>query len=693
MNNTLNPNHLINEQSPYLLQHAYNPVDWYPWCNEAFEKAELEDKPVFLSIGYSTCHWCHVMERESFEDIKVAEILNKYFVSIKVDREERGDIDSIYMMVCQLMNGSGGWPLTIFLTPDKKPFFAGTYFPKENRFGRIGFIELINSIQNAWINNKNEIISSANELSNSLQQIYSYKSHSVIEENILDKTFEYFDKRFDNEFGGFGSAPKFPSPHNLMFLLRYWKKTENDKSLSMVTKTLQSIYSGGIYDHIGFGLHRYSTDRFWLVPHFEKMLYDQALMIIAYSEAFQVTHNNEFKKAAEEIIHYVLRDLKSDNGSFYSAEDADSEGMEGKFYLWTKEEITTVLNKKEAELFLDIYGVTAEGNFIDEVTKTKNGFNILHIEKSISQLSKLYGKSEEVICNDINSIRNKLFIHRKKRIHPFKDDKILTDWNALMIAALSIAGRIFNDEYYIQEAINSINFINKNLVTENNILLHRYRNNKADINGNLDDYAFLIWAAIELYQSTFDMKYVNQAIELTNHTLNHFWDNNSGGFFLTAVYSEKLIVRTKEIYDGAIPSGNSVMALNLIRLARITSDNKYEEYVHNLFKTFSGTVKQSPASSSFLLTAFQYLISPSHEIIISCKKYSTETANIIRELNNAFIPNKVVILKTEQNKLPFDYLDNYSTENNYPTIYVCKNYKCSLPVHSVNDVLKLLNEN
>ncbi len=443
------PNRLINETSPYLLQHSNNPVDWYPWCDEAFQKAADEDKPVFLSIGYSTCHWCHVMEKESFEDEEVADLMNNVFVSIKVDREERPDIDHIYMMVCQMMTGSGGWPLSIIMTPDRKPFFAGTYFPKENRYGRIGFKELIRSIDNVWKTKRNDIIESADDITNYLKQIYRKDSAANITEEIVDKAFDHFAKRFDDQYGGFGSSPKFPSPHNLMFLLRYWKKTGNQLALEMVTKTLTNMRMGGIYDHVGFGFHRYSTDKEWLVPHFEKMLYDQAMLIIIYSEAYTATGNCEFNKTAEEIIEYLLRDMDADNGGFYSAEDADSEGEEGKFYVWTKSELLDILGTEDADFATRLFNTTETGNFLEESTKKYNGTNILHLKKPLMNLSEDLGITYDELNLKIESIRKKLYDYRKNRILPFKDDKILLDWNALMIAALSIAGRSFNNKKYI----------------------------------------------------------------------------------------------------------------------------------------------------------------------------------------------------------------------------------------------------
>ncbi|HSP88797.1 MAG TPA: thioredoxin domain-containing protein, partial [Ignavibacteriaceae bacterium] len=445
------PNRLIKEKSPYLLQHAYNPVDWFPWNNEAFNKAKETDKPVFLSIGYSTCHWCHVMEKESFEDEEIAELMNDAFVSIKVDREERPDIEAIYMSVCQMLTGSGGWPMTIVMTPEKKPFFAGTYFPKESRFGRPGIKELIPRLKELWQTKRNEIINSSEEISSAVISSSSFKEGIPLKENIFHIAFKEFEERFDDEFGGFGNAPKFPTPHNLMFLLRYWKRYNNSSALEMVEKTLTHMRMGGIYDHIGFGFSRYSTDQEWLVPHFEKMLYDQALLVLTYIEAYQVTKNDFYKDSAEEILTYVIRDMTSSEGGFYSAEDADSEGEEGKYYLWTTDEIKQIL-KDDTNLFLKYFNIKEEGNWIDSVHGIKSNTNITHLKKSVKDFSAETELSEKEFKEKLETARQKLFAERGKRIHPYKDDKILTDWNGLMISAFAKAAQVFNKNIYSETA-------------------------------------------------------------------------------------------------------------------------------------------------------------------------------------------------------------------------------------------------
>ncbi len=678
-------NRLISEKSPYLLQHSLNPVDWYPWGDEAFEKAKREDKPIFLSVGYSTCHWCHVMERESFEDQETANLMNQVFVSIKVDREERPDIDNIYMMVCQMMTGSGGWPLSVIMTPDKKPFYSGTYFPKESRYGRIGFKDLIRSIDEAWKSKRAEIEKSSIEITNHLHESYSSNSTKKIETKIFNEAFKNFEERFDSTHGGFGSAPKFPSPHNLMFLLRYWKRTGIQKALDIVTKTLTEMRRGGIYDQIGFGFHRYSTDSKWLVPHFEKMLYDQALLTMAYTEAYQATGITEFGKTADEIITYILRDMTSPGGGFYSAEDADSEGIEGNFYVWTRDELINLFGKKDAELISKFYNTSREGNFQEEATRAFSGANIFHLTDS---------SAIDIQDNDrFTTIRTKLFEHRENRVHPYKDDKILTDWNGLMIAALAKAGRVFDNPTYISAAERAVAFINDHLTTPDGKLIHRYRNGDSGITANLDDYAFIVWALLELYESTFKVNYLEQAIQLTEISIQHFEDNKNGGFFFSPDYGEQLIVRTKEYYDGAIPSGNSVFAQNLLRISRITADSKYENLADKLFTSASSILSKNPQAFTQFLSAFDFANGPSYEVIVAGDFENLAVRNILSGLSGRFIPNKTVILaqgKNHPQSLNYNYLDSYTMINKQPAIYICKNFVCSLPTTDINEAFKQL---
>jgi uncharacterized protein YyaL (SSP411 family) len=686
------PNKLINEQSPYLLQHAYNPVQWYPWSEEAFKKARVENKPIFLSIGYSTCHWCHVMEKESFEDEEVAKLMNEEFVSIKVDREERPDIDGIYMTVCQMLTGSGGWPLTIVMTPDKKPFFAGTYFPKLSRYGRAGMMDLIPQLSELWRSKKEDILNSAEEILNALFNSSKFSGKEILSSEILDQAFDELSKRFDSEKGGFGKSPKFPTPHNLTFLLRYWKKNKNEQALLMVEKTLKEMRLGGIYDHVGFGFHRYSTDSKWLVPHFEKMLYDQALLAIAYTEAYQATKNELYKNTVKEIIEYVSRDMRSKKGGFYSAEDADSEGEEGKFYLWKVEEVRNIL-KEDAALFLDIFSCEAEGNWTDPMHGKKVGTNILHLQTTLEEYCSKNNLSAGKLEIKIALAQKQLLEAREKRIHPHKDDKVLTDWNGLMISAFAKAAQAFDEKKYIEIAESAIEFILDKLTTQDGRLLHRYRNGKVDIAGNLDDYAFLIAALLDLYETTFSVEYLSKALELQNDLIKYFWDEKDGGFFFTASDSEKLLVRQKEIYDGAIPSGNSAALLNLIRLYRFTGKIEFEDKALHLIKTFSRLIKTSPSAYTQFLSALDFYLGPSKEILLvgNDDEKIKIFLGILREI---FIPNKVILFKnagTEELLLQAaEFTKAYRSLNGEAEVYICENFSCKLPVDTEAGLKDLL---
>ncbi|HLE24684.1 MAG TPA: thioredoxin domain-containing protein [Thermodesulfobacteriota bacterium] len=689
------PNRLINEKSPYLLQHAYNPVDWYPWGAEAFEKAKRENKPIFLSIGYSTCHWCHVMERESFEDPEVAKLMNEVFVSIKVDREERPDIDSIYMTVCQMMTGSGGWPLTIIMTPDKKPFFAGTYFPKESRFGRIGMTQLVPRIKEIWTTKRDEIVNSANQITSALQQATKESLGDKLDEFTLRVAYNQLAERFDTMHGGFGRAPKFPTPHNLLFLLRYWKRASNEDALEMVENTLQAMRLGGIYDHVGFGFHRYSTDAEWFLPHFEKMLYDQALLAMAYIEAYQVTGKEEYKKAAREIFTYVLRDMTSPQGGFYSAEDADSEGEEGKFYLWTEEEIRAVLGKEEADLTIDVFNVEEGGNFSEEATGRSTARNILHLKKSIPAIASQLKISEQELEQRLEAAREKLFSVREKRIHPHKDDKILTDWNGLMIAALAKGAQVLNEPKYGEAAKRAVDFILKNLRKPDGRLLHRYRDGQAAIPAHVDDYAFFTWGLLELYEATFDVNYLQTSIDLNRDLITHFWDDINGGFYFTADDGENLLLRNKEIYDGAIPSGNSAAMLNLLRLDRITTNSNFEEMAEKIGSAFSKTIKQFPAAHTELMVALDFGVGPSYEVVIVGDSQADDTKAMIKAIRRQFVPNKVVLLRQTEKEEPdiiriAEFTKSQLSLEGKATAYVCLNYVCKLPTTDISKMLEFL---
>ena len=681
-------NRLAKESSPYLLQHKNNPVDWYPWGDEAFQKATELNRPIFLSIGYSTCHWCHVMEEESFEDEQVAQLLNDNFISIKVDREERPEIDHLYMTVCQAMTGKGGWPLTIIMTPDKYPFFAGTYFPKKGRMGRPGMIELLPAIADAWVNKKGELIQSANQIKKYLIDSNNKKMGDQLNQTILTNTNSQFINRYDKTHGGFGVKPKFPSPHNLIYLLRYHNMSGDKTSLLMVEKTLQEMRLGGIFDHVGFGFHRYSTDREWILPHFEKMLYDQAMLTLAFTEAYQITNNQLYKDTAEEILHYVQRDMTDKRGGFYSAEDADSEGEEGLFYLWTIEEIKNILNNEESELLINTYGLDLEGNYKDEATGKKTEKNILYLKKSISN-----AKSK----NRLNDISKKLYVAREKRIHPLKDDKILTDWNGLMIAAFAKAGDVFNSDDYIQQAEKSAQFILKNLTDNNGRLLKRYRNGNAGLDAHLDDYAFFIWGLLELYEATFNVTYLTEAIQLSNIMVEEFWDINNGGFFLGSENSEKLIVRAKTGYDGAMPSGNSVAAMNCSKLNRITGETKWAEISDKIFMTFSNEIQKTPSGYASMVNAFLFNVDSPKEIVIVGSSKDDKTKKAIEKIKSEYVPSKVIIFKDTDDKLnklsPLaKWTVTQETIDEKTTFYICQDFACKIPTTDLDLALKFINE-
>jgi uncharacterized protein YyaL (SSP411 family) len=675
-------NRLIHEKSPYLLQHADNPVDWYPWGDEAFERALSENKPVFLSIGYSSCHWCHVMEHESFEDAEVAAAMNAAFVNIKVDREERPDIDDVYMTVAQMMTGRGGWPLNVVMTPQKVPFFAATYIPKENRWGQVGMLTLIREIQGRWKSKRQELLNIGGQVTSALEQMQRDTSGADMDEGILDKTFQQLAGRFDAQHGGFGSRPKFPTPHNLLFLLRYWRRTGNSQALRMVEQTLQAMRQGGVFDQIGFGFHRYSTDAEWLLPHFEKMLYDQALLTMAYTEAYQATGNATYRRTAEQILTYVLRDMRGPSGGFFSAEDADSEGEEGKYYLWTLDELRQILGP-DADLVVAVCGVRSDGNFADEATGKRTGSNILHLGEALSEMAARLGMPEEELSERVDGARQALFAHREERVHPLKDDKVLTDWNGLMIAALAKAARTFGSEAYAQAAAKAVGFSLSTLVREDGRLLHRYRDGEAAVLAYAADYAFLTWGLLELYEATFDTHYLNQAIRLNEAMLEHYWDEEGGGLFSTADDGEALLVRQKEVYDGAIPSANSVAMLNLLRLARLTAQPELERRAAEIGRAFSGSVSPNPGAHTQLMMAVDFAVGPSLEVVIAGELGADDTEVMLQTLTTEYVPNKVVVHRPEGEAAEIirlaPYAEFQTRHHGQATAYVCRNHTCEFP--------------
>lgn len=677
------------------MQHAYNPVDWYPWGEEAFEKAKNENKPIFLSIGYSTCHWCHVMAHESFENEDVAELMNRAFVNIKVDREERPDIDNVYMTVCQIILGRGGWPLNIIMTPNKKPFFAGTYIPKNSRFNQTGMLELVQRIEEIWNRQQEEVLESAEKITSTIQNMISQSAGEEIEERILGEAYEELLSSFDTEYGGFEIAPKFPTPHKIFFLLRYWRRSGNPEALHMVEHTLENMYQGGIHDHLGSGFHRYSTDRMWVVPHFEKMLYDQALIAAAFTEAYQVTGKEIYKETAEGTLNYVLRDLTSSEGGFYCGEDADVEGEEGTYYLWTLKEIKETLDPEESELIIKVFNLKEEGNFEEEIRGRKTGTNLFYMSQFPEVLAARFNISSEEFERRIKKAKAKLLDVRNERKRPAKDDKILTDWNGLMIAAFAKAFQAFGEEKYLKAAEKAADFILNTLYNSQKGLFHRYRDRHAGISGNADDYAFLIHGLLELYESGFELRYLKAALSLNKVLLERFWDPVNGGLFFTAIDNEPLIFRQKEFSDAAIPSGNSVEMLNLLRLSRITANPELDDIAAGMEKAFSKLLLKIPSGYTQFLSALDFRLGPSYEVVISGNSNSVDTINMLEELWTYFIPNKVLVFRPEESNSEITVLATYTKSqipiNGKTTAYVCQNYECQLPTTEINEMLKMLN--
>ena len=672
-------NRLAREKSPYLLQHKDNPVDWYAWSEEAFEAAQAQDKPIFLSIGYATCHWCHVMAHESFEDDEVARLMNQAFINIKVDREERPDVDQIYMTVCQMATGRGGWPLTVVLTPDKRPFYVATYLPKEGRGGRPGMLELVPALERAWAERREEVVESAASITEALEQAVELPaSEGLPDASILEDAYTALASRFDERFGGFGSAPKFPTPHNLFFLLRYAARTGDSDALAIVNLTLRRMRSGGIFDQLGFGFHRYSTDQKWLLPHFEKMLYDQALLLMAYAEAFQVTGDDVFRQTAREIVEYVSRDMLDEDGAFYSAEDADSEGEEGKFYIWTTAEVQEVLSADDAGFVINRFGMLEGGNFEDEATRQFTGANVLHPED--------LDEWDEDDRRRWESIRREMLDHRLSRVRPLLDDKILTDWNGLMIASLAYAGRVLRDDEYIGKAEAAARFILEKMYRDGS-LLHRYRDGEAAINGNLDDYAFMVWGLLELYHATFDEAWLETAIDLQHRQFELFEDAERGGFFFTPEGGEDLLVRQKEYGDGAVPSGNSISLLNLMRLGRLTGEGRYEESATALVRSVSGLLEQIPSAMTGLLIGLDFWLGPSQEIVVVAGDGEEAMLDVLRD---TYLPRAVVLSKNAANADRITRMAPFTSDQHAvdgrATAYVCSNFACQAPVTTTDDL-------
>ncbi len=682
-------NRLAEEKSPYLLQHADNPVDWYPWGEEAFDRARDEGKPVFLSVGYSTCHWCHVMARESFEDEEVAEVLNRLYVPVKVDREERPDVDQIYMAACQALTGQGGWPLSVFLTPEGKPFYAGTYFPKSGRLGRPGFVELLEQMALKWNTERETVLKAAEQLTAALEEPAGHvEAEARPGLEILEAGYRHHVQSFDPHWGGFGRAPKFPTPHHLTFLMRWHCRAEDSAALAMVEKTLEAVRRGGIFDHIGLGFHRYSVDRKWSVPHFEKMLYDQALMAVAYAEAFQLTRRPFYARVLREILTYVLRDMASPEGGFYAAEDADSEGQEGLFYVWRPEQVAGELGSDLGELFCEYYNITREGN-------QENGSSIPRVTTPLEEFAGRKGLDPEDLSRRFEEARERLFQARAKRVHPFKDDKILTAWNALMIAGLAKAGQVLGESGYNEAAARGYEFIESKLKNGDR-LRRRYRDGEAAHAGCLDDYAHLVWGLIELYEATFDIRYLEDALALNRTMIELFWDRDRGGLFYSGEEDTTLVQRQKVIYDGAMPSGNSVAALNLIRLGRMTGRVELEEYADKILKAFAGRVCSTPMAHAHFMAAVDFAAGPSLEMVIA-EHSPGDGLGMLEAVRRRFIPNKVLMLKPTgaagdrlAELAPFTA--SMTPREERAAFYLCRGYACSNAVTDPDSLEEILKE-
>lgn len=687
-------NRLGKEKSPYLLQHKNNPVDWYPWSEEAFEKARAEEKPVFLSVGYSTCHWCHVMARESFEDETVASLMNEAFVNIKVDREERPDIDHTYMTVCQMLTGEGGWPLTIIMTPEKKPFYAATYLPKERRFNRPGMMEIVPRIRHLWQAEREQILASAENISRGFSRVLEMPGGGEPDESLIHQARKRLEERFDPVHGGFEKAPKFPSPHLLLFLMQYSSTFRDEKALDMCRQTLEKMRLGGIYDQIGFGFHRYATDPAWRVPHFEKMLYDQALLMLVYAEGWRLTGDPFFRQTVHEIASYLSERLTSGDGGFYSAEDAESEGIEGKYYLWELKEIGEILDPADAALVAELFNLEPDGNYLDEATRSRTGLNLLWMEKRPEEFAAERGVSSGTFTVKLEKIRRLLEERRSERPRPRLDDKILTDWNGLMIAALARSGSILENDTLTDSAVAAWNFLSDRLIDEKSgTLLHRYRDGEAAIPGLATDYASLIWGAIELSQATLDPLWLERAIRLNRMFLDRFWDPE-GGFFLTGEGVEAPLGRQKEIYDGAIPSSNSIAAMNLIRLSRLTGEPDLEEKAGLLFRTFSAVLSSAPDGVTHCLQALIHAVKPSAEVVICGHPEDPEVLRMIRTVRTELKEPYVMLLKSVENRERLSRMAPYTEAfplNDAPSAWFCRNFRCEMPVHTAAGLRELFN--
>ena len=669
------PNRLINETSPYLLQHANNPVDWYPWGEEALGRARDEDKPILLSIGYSACHWCHVMERESFENDAIAELMNQHFVNIKVDREERPDLDAVYMEAVQMLTGSGGWPMTVFLTPDGKPFYGGTYFPPVDRHNMPGFPRLLETVANAYQNSHTEIQRVTSQLAEQMGRTGNMpRGAGALDESILHHAYNQLATNFDYQNGGVGSAPKFPQAMTLEILLRYFANGHNDRALPMLELTLEKMARGGIYDQIGGGFHRYSTDTFWLVPHFEKMLYDNALLARLYLHAWLATGRSLYRRITEETLDYVLREMTGEHGGFFSATDADSEGEEGKFFVWAPEEIESSLGKEDATLFNAFFGVSQRGNF--------EGKNILNISVRAADFAERQGVPLEQLVAVIQRGKEALRLTREEREHPLLDDKALASWNGLMLRAFAEAGASLERPDYLDAAVRNAEFLLTTMRPEGQ-LRRSYREGQAKLSGFLEDYSFVADGLIALYEATFERRWLDAAMELADDMISLFWDESAGAFYDTGRDHEELVVRPRDVFDNAQPCGGSVASDMLLRLSVITGNEEYATKAIAPLRTLAELMGRAPGGTGRWLAALDFYLSTPKEVAIIGSPSDSSTSDLLRTVNVRYLANRVIVgaeseSAATQSGLPL--LEGRGMMDGKPTAYVCENYTCQLPV-------------
>ena len=670
------PNRLTAETSPYLLQHKDNPVEWYPWGPEALERARAEDKPILLSIGYSACHWCHVMEHESFEDEDTARLMNEHFVNIKVDREERPDIDSIYMTAVQQMTGHGGWPLTAFLTPDGVPFYGGTYFPPEPRHGMPSFRQILAGVHDAYASRREQVEQSAAELHDLLQKNAALRAPPAeLDSSILDRAFHTLAARFDARYGGLGGAPKFPQPLTLDFLLRQWKRTGSAEALRIVEQTLHRMAEGGIYDQVGGGFHRYSVDARWLVPHFEKMLYDNALLSRTYLHAYQATGEERFRQVAEETLRYVAREMRSPQGGFFSSQDADSEGEEGLFYIWTPEEIDAVLGERDGMLFRRFYGVTPEGNF--------EGKNILHVNRSVEAVAAATDATVAEVEAALERGRDALYAARAERVWPARDDKVLTAWNAMMLHSFAEAARVLGIAEYREIAVANAEFLLREL-KQGDGLLRSYKDGTAKIDAFLEDYALLVDALLAVYEATWNGRWVREARDLADAMLQRFWDEDEGVFYDTPVGGEELVVRPRDLYDNPTPAGTSAATLALLHLSALVGEPEYARIAVRVLRGMGQLLAQMPGAFAHLLGALDFHLAPPREVAIIGDASAEDTQALLEVLDDRFLPNTTFAFarpeNVEESSELIPLLEGRAMVNGRATAYVCERHACRQPV-------------